>query len=105
MGSMVKDMDFFIHVLREVQNASHNVNCGQHVVCVKCVDNTMFGLAKLAVLGIATQHEQSKVVRVDDGCRAINHIACLDVIIERLRHEMNILSEGLSWALAKHEVV
>jgi hypothetical protein len=40
-----------------------------------------------------------------DGCGAVNHLTCLLVVIERLAHEVDLLSEGLATALLEHEIV
>jgi hypothetical protein len=40
-----------------------------------------------------------------DGCGAINHLTSLIVVIERLPHEVDIVTEGQSMALFEHEVV
>jgi hypothetical protein len=57
-----------------------------------------------ACAGNTAQHEEAEVVGVD-GSGAINHLTCLVVVIERLPHVMDIVTEGLSKALSDHDVV
>jgi hypothetical protein len=40
-----------------------------------------------------------------DGRRAINHLACLIVVVKGLTHEVDVLCKQLARALAKHEAV
>jgi hypothetical protein len=61
----MKTMEFSLHVLREMQNASHDIVRGHEAVSVKGVYDTLVGLTELAVTSNTTQHEYAKVVRVD----------------------------------------
>jgi hypothetical protein len=64
----------------------------------------LFGLTERTDVGYATQHEEAEVVGVD-GRGTINQLTCLVVVIERLPHEVDIVSEGLIKAPPEHEVV
>jgi hypothetical protein len=64
----------------------------------------LFSLTERAGVENTTQHEEAEVVGVD-GRGAINHLTCLVVVIERLPHEVDIVTEGLSKAMHEHEVV
>jgi hypothetical protein len=44
-----------------------------------------------AVAGNTAQHEEAEIVRVD-GSGAINHLACLVVVVERLSHVVDIVT-------------
>jgi hypothetical protein len=55
-------------------------------------------LSQRAGAGNVTQDEEAEVVGVD-GRGAVNHMTCLDVVIERMPHEVDIFSEGLAGAL------
>jgi hypothetical protein len=67
-------------------------------------NDTLFGLTEWAGVGDATQHEEAEVVAVD-GRGTINQLAGLIVVIERLPHEVDVVSKGLTRALPEHEVV
>jgi hypothetical protein len=64
----------------------------------------MFSLTVWAVARNTAQHEDIEVVRVD-GSGAIKYPAGIVVVIERLPHVVNIVIEGLPWALSDHLVV
>jgi hypothetical protein len=87
-----------------VEDDGHHLISIQHVVGVEGVNDTLFGLAERAGVGNATQHEEAKVVGLD-GRGTINHMTCFIVVIERLPHEADIVTEGLTKALSEHEVV
>jgi hypothetical protein len=61
-------------------------------------------MTEVAVAGYATHHEEAEVVGVD-GRGTVNHLICLIVVIERVPHEVDIVTEGLTRALSEHEVV
>jgi hypothetical protein len=75
-----------------VEDASHHFIIGQHVVCVERVDDTLLGLTVWAVAGNTAQHEETEVVRVD-GSGTINHLTCLVVVVERLPHVVDTVTE------------
>jgi hypothetical protein len=86
-----------------VEDDGHHFMSRQHVVGVEGVNDTLFGLTERVGAGYATQHEEAEVVGVD-GRGTINHLTCLIVVIERLPHEVDIVTEGLTTTLAEHEV-
>jgi hypothetical protein len=57
-----------------------------------------------AAAGNTAQHEETEVVGVD-GSGAINHLACLVVVIKGLAHGVDIVTEGLAKALSHHHVL
>jgi hypothetical protein len=75
-----------------VEDASHHFISGQRVVCVERVDDAQFGLTVWAVAENTAQHEETEVVRVD-GSGTINHLTCLVVVVERLPHLVDIVTE------------
>jgi hypothetical protein len=75
-----------------VEDASHHFTSGQKVVCVERVDDAMLGLTVWTVAGNTAQHEESEVVRVD-GSGTINHLIGLVVVVERLPHVVDIVTE------------
>jgi hypothetical protein len=87
-----------------VEDVGHHLIGGQHVVGVEDVNDTLFGLAEKAGARDATQHEEAKVGGVD-GRRTINLLTCFMIVIERLPHEVDVVSQGLTRALLEHEVV
>jgi hypothetical protein len=87
-----------------VEDAGHHIIKRQHVGCIEGVNDTLFSLTEGAGDGNATQHEEAEVVGVD-GRGAINHATSLIVVIERVPHKVDIVTEGLSSALSEHEVV
>jgi hypothetical protein len=86
-----------------VEDVGHHLIRIQQVVGVEGVNDTLFGPTEGAGAGYATQHE-AEVVGVD-GRGTMNHLTCLIVVIERLPHEVDIVTEGLTMALYEHEVV
>jgi hypothetical protein len=82
-----------------VEDASHHLIGGQHVVGVEGVNDTLLGLA-----GYATQHEEAEVVGVD-GRGTVNQLTCFIIVIERLPHEVDVVGQVLSRTLHEHEVV
>jgi NAD-specific glutamate dehydrogenase len=64
----------------------------------------LFSLTVWAGAGNTAQHEETEVVGVD-GSEAINHVTCLVVVIERMPHVVDKVTEGLSRTLSEHEVV
>jgi hypothetical protein len=88
----------------EVEDDGHHLIGKQQVVGVEVVNGTLFGLTERAGAGYAPQHEEAEVVGVD-GRGTINHLTCLIVVIERLPHEVDTVTEGLTMALSEHEVV
>jgi hypothetical protein len=87
-----------------MHDVGHDLVSRQGIVCVKCVNSALLGLFILARAGDATEYEEAQVVRVD-GRNAVHHLAHLIVFVERLPHEVHILSDRLSGALAEHNVV
>jgi hypothetical protein len=87
-----------------VEDAGHHLISRLDVVGVEGVNDTMFSLTERAAVRYATPHEEAEAVGVD-GRGTINHLICLVVVIERLSHEMDIVSAGLTMALLEHEVV
>jgi hypothetical protein len=75
-----------------VEDASHHFISGQYVVCVERVDDALFGLTVWAVAGNTAEHEETEVVRVDSS-GIINHLTCLVVVVERLSHVVDIVTE------------
>jgi hypothetical protein len=51
----------------QVEDARHHVISGQHVVCVECVDDALFGLTVWAGAGNTAQHEETEAVGSDRG--------------------------------------
>jgi hypothetical protein len=88
----------------KVEDAGHHLISIQHVVGVEGVNDTLLGLTERAGAGYATQHEEAEVVGVD-GRGTINQLTCLDVVIERLSHEVDIVSKGRTRTMHEHEVV
>jgi hypothetical protein len=87
-----------------VEDAGHHVIIGQHVVCVERVDDALFGVTVWAGTRNTALHEETEVVGVN-GSGTINHLTCLVVVVERLPHVVDIVTEGLSRALSDHQVV
>jgi hypothetical protein len=77
---------------------------GHQVVGVEGVNGTLLGLTERAGAGYATQHEEAEIVGVD-GRGTINQLTFFIVVIERLSHEVDVASQGLTKALHEHEVV
>jgi hypothetical protein len=75
-----------------VEDARHHVISGQHVVFVECVDDALLGPTVWTVAGNTAQHEVTEVVRVD-GSGTINHLTCFVVVVERLSHVVDIVTE------------
>jgi hypothetical protein len=96
--------DVLVHVLCHVEDASHHFVRGEEVVCVKRVDDTLFGVTEVAGAKDATEHQEAQVVRMD-GSITMDHLACLVLVVKGLTHEVNVLYERMVRALAKHEVV
>jgi hypothetical protein len=86
-----------------VEDTGHHVISGQHEVCVERVDDALFGVTVWAGNRNTTLHEETEVVGVN-GSGTINHLTCL-VVVERLPHVVDIVTEGLSMALSDHQVV
>jgi hypothetical protein len=86
-----------------VEDVGHYLIGGHEVVGVEGFNDTLLGLTERAGAGDATEHEEAKVVGVDG--RGINQLTCLIVVIERVRHAVDIVTMGLTKALPKHEVV
>jgi hypothetical protein len=78
--------------VRQVEDAGHHVISGQQVVCVERVDDALFGLTVWAVAGNTAQHEETEVVGVN-GSGTIDHLTCLVVVVERLSHVVDIITE------------
>jgi hypothetical protein len=78
--------------VREVEDACHHVMGGQHVVCVERVDDALFGLIVWAGARNTAQHEETEVVGVN-GSGTINHLTCIVVVVERLPHVVDIVTE------------
>jgi hypothetical protein len=87
-----------------MEESCHHLIGGQHVVGVEGINDTLLGLAERAGNGYATQHEEAEVVGVD-GRGTINQLTCFIVVIELLSHEVDVVTQGLTMALPKHEVV
>jgi hypothetical protein len=87
-----------------VKDAGNHLVIRQHVVGVEGVNDTLLGLTERAGVGYATQHEEAEVVGVD-GRGTIIQMTWIVVFIERLSHEVDIVTEGLTRALPEHEVV
>jgi hypothetical protein len=75
-----------------VEDVGHHLISRQEVVSVESVNDTLLGLTERAGVGNATQHEEAEVVRVY-GRGSIDHLTCLVVVIERLPHEVDIVSK------------
>jgi hypothetical protein len=75
-----------------VEDASHHVISGHHVVCVERVDDALFGLTVWAGDGNTAQHEETEVVGVN-GSGSINHLTGIIVVVERLPHVVDIVIE------------
>jgi hypothetical protein len=86
-----------------VEDACHHLIIRQHVVCVEGVNDTLFSPTEGAGARNTTQHEDAEVVGVD-GRGAINYLTGLVVVIKRLPHEVDIVTEGLSKALSEHRL-
>jgi hypothetical protein len=92
-----------VHIVCSVEDARHYFITRHKVVGFKGVDDTLFSLAEGAGVRDATQHEEAEVVGVN-GCGAINHLAILIVVIERLPHEVDTVTEGLSMRLSSKDM-
>jgi hypothetical protein len=57
-------MEFLVHVLCQVEDVGHHFICGHEAVGVESVDDTLFGLTKMAGAKNATQYHESKVMRM-----------------------------------------
>jgi hypothetical protein len=75
-----------------MEDDGHHVISGHHVVCVERVDDALFGLTVWAGVGNTMQHEETEVVGVN-GSGTINHRTCLVVVVERLPHVVDIVTE------------
>jgi hypothetical protein len=75
-----------------VEDDGHYVTSGQHVVCVERVDDALFGLAVWAGARNTAQHEETEVVGVN-GRGTINPLTSLVVVVERLPHVGDIVTE------------
>jgi hypothetical protein len=75
-----------------VEDVGHNLISGHEVVSVEIVNDTLLGLTERAGARNATHHEEAEVVGVY-GRGSINHLTCLVVGIERLPHEVDIVSK------------
>jgi hypothetical protein len=84
-----------------VEDVGHHPIAGHKVVGVEGVNGTLFSLTERAGAGNATQHEEAEVVGVD-GRGTINELTSCIVVIERLSHEVDIVSKGLTKALPEH---
>jgi hypothetical protein len=87
-----------------VEGDGHHLINIKKVVGVEGVNDKLFSLTERAGARYATQHGESEVVGLD-GRGTINYLTSLVEVIERLSHEMDIVSEGLTMALHEHEVV
>jgi hypothetical protein len=87
-----------------MEDVGHHLIGGQRISGVERVNYTLFGLTERAGARDATQHEEAEVVGMD-GRGTINKLIDLIIIIERLPHEVDVVSEGLTTALPKHAVV
>jgi hypothetical protein len=79
-----------VHVPSHVKDVGHHLVRGKEVVGVERVDDTLFGLNKIASARDVAEHEESHVVRMD-GCRAIDHLAGLVVVVKRMTHEVDVI--------------
>jgi ribulose bisphosphate carboxylase small subunit len=75
-----------------VGDTGHHVINGHHVVCVEHVDDARFGLTVWAGARNTAQHEETEVVGVN-GSGTINHLTSLVVVVERLPHVVDIVTE------------
>jgi hypothetical protein len=75
-----------------VEDVGHHVISGQQVVCVERVDDALFGLTVWAGVGNTARHEETEVVGVN-GSGTINHLTYLVVVVERLPHVVDIVTE------------
>jgi hypothetical protein len=82
---------FLVHVVCQVEDDGHHLINRQEVVSVEGVNDTLHALSKRAGARNATQHEEAEVVAVY-GRGSINHLTFLVVVIERLLHEVDIVS-------------
>jgi hypothetical protein len=81
-----------VHIVCQVEDASHHLINGRKVVFVEGVDDVRFGMTVWAVARNTAQHEEAEVVRVD-GSGAIDHLTCLVIVVERLSHVVDIVIE------------
>ena len=92
MGSCCGRGVVLVHIVRQVEDAGHHVISGQQVVCVERVDDALLALTVRAVAGNTGQHEETEVVGVN-GSGTIDHLTCLVVVVERLSHVVDIITE------------
>jgi hypothetical protein len=97
----MSEWEFFFHVLNKAEDSGHHLVRGQEVVRVQRIYDTLLRMSEVTGAGNSMQHEESKVMWVD-GSRPINHFA---VVSEGLAHEVDVLREGMAWALAEHQIV
>jgi hypothetical protein len=81
-----------VNIVCQVEDASHHFISGQKVMCVERVDDALLGLTVWTIDGNTAHHEETEVVRVD-GSGTINHLTCLVVVVERLPHVVDIVTE------------
>jgi hypothetical protein len=78
--------------VRQVEDVGHHVISGHQVVCVERVDDALFGQTVWAGVGNTEQHEETEAVGVN-GSGTINHLTSLVVVVERLPHVVDIITE------------
>jgi hypothetical protein len=76
----------------QVEDVGHHVINGHEVICVERVDDTLFRLTVWAGDENTAQHEEAEVVGVN-GSGTINHLTCLVVVVARLSHAVDIVTE------------
>jgi hypothetical protein len=81
-----------VHIVGQVEDVSHHFISGLQVVCVERVVDALFGMTVWTVAGNTAQHEETEVVRMD-GSGTINHLTGLVVVVERLPHVADIVTE------------
>jgi hypothetical protein len=75
-----------------VEDAGHHIINRQERVSVEGVNDKLLVLTERAGARNATQHEEAEVVGVY-GRGSINHLRGLVVVIERLPHEIELVSK------------
>jgi hypothetical protein len=75
-----------------VEDACHHVISGQQVVRVERVDDALFGMTVWAGAENTAQREETEVVGVN-GSGTIHHLTGFVVVVERLAHVVDIVSE------------
>jgi hypothetical protein len=75
-----------------VEDNGYHVIITKQVVYVERVDDALLGMTVWAGAGNTAQHEETEVVTVN-GSGAINHMTGLVVVVERLPHVVDIVTE------------